>query len=593
MMGGDCERALSVRMARSVAAMTCNSKGYEMQTTKLRPALTSREIGAIITGACSVLLVAAVVAGGMYWWTSLSKTQEPAVAADQAVLTYKADNARTGAYTHERVLTATNVKTKFGRRVSYPVDSYIYAQPLYVPGVTIGGHKHNVVYVATQHDSVYAFDADATSVGAPLWKKTLLEPGEVPLPIKDIYGLPDSSPNIGEIGITGTPVIDTASGTLYLVTVAKAADKTYVQRLHAMNLATGSDRTVDITATVPGVGESSANGVLSFDSFKERQRSALLLVNGMVYIAWASYLDKPPFHGWILAYDAKTLKQKAVFNVTPNGKEGGIWSSGGGLASTADGSALYLTTGNGTFNLDKGGQDAGDSVLKLSPQLKLLDYFAPFNQACMNKYDWDVGSSGVVVLPQQPGAHPDMVVAADKMGRIFLLDQHNLGHYATAPAAVTADCITPPSTKIDTVVQELPAQTMKKGVFSTPTYWQGPSGAYVFATAYQDHMKAFSLTDGQLSAAPTSQTPEIFTYPGGNVAVSSNGTKNGIAWIITAPLDTSSTKGALRAYDATDLSVELYQGDLAGYTNFVAPVIANGEVFVGAGKTFDIFGVVG
>jgi hypothetical protein len=553
--------------------------------------MTQRRV-AVLGGACAALLATAAIVAGLRWWPVQNQPLQPShqqgpATADQAVLTYKANNARTGAYTHESFLTPANVKTQFGRRVSYPVDNYIYAQPVYVPGVTIGGHKYNVVFVATQHDSIYAFDADATSVTAPLWHDSLLTTGEVPLPIKDIYGQPESSPNIGEIGITGTPVIDAQTGTLYCVSVAKKADKTYVQRLHAIDITSGSDRAVEITASVPGTGLTSAHGRVSFDAFRERQRSALLLVNGLIYIAWASYVDQLPFHGWIIAYNATTLQQVAVYNTTPDGQEGGIWESGGGLASTADGSALFVSTGNGTFDLDQGGLDAGNSVLRLSPQLKLMDYFTPFNQACMDKYDWDVGSAGVTVLPQQPGAHADLLAAADKQGRIYLLDQRHLGRYTPGPS----DCFTLPTT-IDQVVQELPAQTMNKGVFSTLAYWQGPKSAYLYATAYQDHMKAFSLTDGRLSAAPSSQTPENFQYPGGNVAISSNGNRNGIAWIITAPLNTNSSKGALRAYDATSLSVELYHSDLAGYSNFVAPTIANGEVFVGAGATLDIFGLV-
>ena len=301
------------------------------------------------------------------------------------VTTYHNDNARTGQNLAETILTPANVNTnQFGRLFSLSVDGYVYAQPLIVSQVSVGGGVHNVLFVATEHDTVYAFDADTK--GKLYWKKKLLVHGTGARPVKSSeVGSDDLVP---EIGITSTPVIDTASGTLYVF--AKTREKTgFVQRLHALDITTGSEKfggPVIIQASVEGTGDGSVNGFVAYNPLRQHQRAALLLLNGVVYIASASHGDNGPYHGWIVGYNATTLQLVTAFNATPNGGLGGIWMAGGGLAADNAGN-IYCSTGNGTFDADTGGNDFGDSVLKLTPAgntLDMTDYFTPYNQDFLN-----------------------------------------------------------------------------------------------------------------------------------------------------------------------------------------------------------------
>src|SRR5262249_20447924 len=317
-----------------------------------------------------------------------------------SVSTYHNDNARLGLNAQEKQLTLANVNpNQFGKLFSQPVDGFVYAQPLYLPNVNIPGKGiHNVVYVATEHDSVYAFDADGNGGinGHPLWASKFVDPAAGILTVlsqdvhcRDIYP---------EIGITGTPVIDTASATLYLVTKEKHNGHLFVQRLHALDVSTGTEKfggPVDINATVPGTSDGSSGGQVAFDPLRNNQRPGLLLSNGYVYISWASHCDNGPYHGWVMAYDAHSLTQVAVWNATANGGLGGVWQAGGAPAADATG-IVFLATGNGTFDADTGGLDFGDSLLKLGlpagGQLPVLDYFTPADQADMNAQDADLGS---------------------------------------------------------------------------------------------------------------------------------------------------------------------------------------------------------
>jgi hypothetical protein len=333
------------------------------------------------------------------------------------VLTSHNDNERTGLNPNETILTPANVSSNsFGRIFSQPVDGPVYAQPLYVSNLPIPGKgTHNVVFIATQHDSVYAFDADSNSGSnaAPLWRKSFINPGAgiTAVPTIDAVNLPgqDCHTFTGEIGIVGTPVIDGANGTLYVVARTKEPATNgpgfvQIQRLHALDITTGNERSnspVVIQAMVPGSGAGSSSGVVRFNPAREMQRPALLLVNGVVYIAWASYCDIDPYHGWIMGYNAQTLQQVGVFNVTPNATRGGIWMGGAGLSASSDG-AIYCITGNGTFDTNGTPTNFGDSFLKLTQGgagLILADYFTPYNQAVMDSTDEDLGSSGALVLP--------------------------------------------------------------------------------------------------------------------------------------------------------------------------------------------------
>jgi hypothetical protein len=519
----------------------------------------------------------------------LNEAAQRAALTTTAITTYKGNSLRTGQYPNETILTTSNVNTaQFGKHVSYPVDGYVYAQPLFMPNVTIAGSIHNVVFVATQHNSVYAFDADQISTIAPLWHTSFIDPA---------HGITTVSPSdimcndiIPEVGITGTPVIDGSTGTLYVVAKTKDHGQV-VQRLHALDITTGKERPgspVLIQASVPGTGAGSSNGVVTFNPLRHLQRSALLLLNGVVYIAWASHCDNDPYHGWVIGYNATTLQQVpgAVYNTSPNGTRAGIWQSGGGLAGESAG-YIYFATGNGTFDVNTGGQDVGDSIVKLTTQngLHRVDYFTPFNQACLEAADADLGSGGVLLLPTSTG-----LICVGKEGRVYVINRNNMGKYTP----IANPCNNQNLTNVDKVLQELPPGTIVGGVWGTPAYWSAPTGEFIYTIGVTDHVKAFKLTNGRLSTPALSQSPESFTYPGGNPVISSNGSvaNTGILWTIDP-------KGILRAYDATNLSKELYNSGqnasrdgLGSYVKFSAPTVANGYVFVGTQNSLVVYGLL-
>jgi hypothetical protein len=505
----------------------------------------------------------------------------PTIAESQVgVLTYHNDNDRTGQNLNETLLAPANVnRFRFGKLFAHNVDSRVYAQPLYVPNVSIGGRTHNVVYVATEHNTVYAFDADSNS-GAnafPLWSVNLGPSVQAEQPIAP------------EVGITGTPVIDATTGTLYVVSFTFEAGS-YAYRLHALDWATGNEEfggPVQVRASVPGTGTCSSGGAVVFDAANLFQRPGLLLSDGVVYIGWTD-LSRGCANGWLIGYDAHTLVEVGAFNTTPNAEAAGIWQSGAAPAGDASGN-IYVETGDGTFD---GLADFGDTLLKLklSSGLAVSDYFTPHNQDCMASNDQDLGSGAPVLLPDQPGAHPHLAVASDKLGTIYLVDRDNLGHYNT-------NC----STKCDPqIVQELfavlggGAQEApchgRGGEFGMPAYWN--STLYFLGPGLAkatDSLKAFSLTNGLLSTAPNSESAMKFSFPGATPSISANGLMDGIVWL----LDNSGYNGnpaVLYAYDATNLADLLYASnqvtgrDEPGIAvKFTVPTVANGKVYV-AGK---------
>jgi hypothetical protein len=449
---------------------------------------------------------------------------------------------------------------------------------------------------------VYAFDANHTT-STPIWRTSFLVNGATSVPWSVVYtgAYVDITP---EVGITGTPVVDLASGTLY-VSVMTLENGVCVHRLHMLDITTGADKTPPVveTATISGTGDGSVNGSLTFNPLTQNQRGALLLLNGVVYVPFGGFSDAYPYHGWILGYNAKSLAQITVFNTTPDGGGGGIWAAGGPLAVDPTDNSLFVPTGNGTFNLNVGGASGSDSILKLSTTngLRLQDYFTPFNQDCLNINDKDLGSGGALILPTQTGAaHPNVLVNAGKEGRIYLVDRASPGKYVS----VTDPCNNQTVTTYDRVVQELPASVLgANGVYSTSAYWNGS----VYIAGNGSAVKAFPLTNGMLASAPATQTPETFNFPGPNPVVSSNGNASGtgIVWIISPPATcptpdhcNPSGGGALRAYDATNLGTELYSSaqnvardGLASYVKFTVPTVANGQVFVGTTGSLEIFGL--
>jgi chitodextrinase len=493
--------------------------------------------------------------------------------------THHNDNLRTGQNTNETVLTPSNVsQNQFGKLFSYTLDGIAFASPLYVANVNVPGQGfHNVVYVATEHDSVYAWDADGLST-SPLWKVSFLGSGVKAVPCADTGECGDI-PN--EIGITGTPAIDQATGTLYVVAKTKEGVN-YVQRLHALDIATGAEKfggPVAIQASVPGSGDGSQGGQVPFDTLRENQRPALVLSNGNVYIGWASHGDQHPWHGWVIAYNATTLQQVAAYCVSPDGYGGGVWASGGGLGADSGGN-IYFTTGNGDFTANTGGRDYGDTVVKIGPTGSVVDYFTPFDEANMEAQNFDLSSAGPVLLLDQPGTFPHLMITAAKTGTIYVINRDNMGHFHSGSD----------SQIVQSLVGILPHGMAEEGNYSAPAFFNG----YVYFAAVNDTLKAFQLTNGLLSNGPTSQSLDIYPNRGGSFAASGNGNTSGIVW---AMQDNNPGNGVLHAYDAGNLANELYNTSQAGArdtfglaTKFAIPLVANGRVFVVAQTQLVVFG---
>ena len=506
-------------------------------------------------------------------------------AGQVAVTTYHNDNSRSGVNSKETILTPSNVnEVQFGKRLVLPVTGYVYAQPLYVPNVNINGTLHNVVYTATEHDQVYAFD---TSTGQMLWHKNFLVP---PSPLKRI--LPISADDNGctgvgqEIGITSTPVIDLATNQMYVIAATKEIynnNTTFYQRMHVLDIRTGAEKLfgpyfgAPIQAKTPGTGSGSIDGYLYFDPLWENQRAALTMTNGIVIAAWGAFCDFGNFHGYVMAFNKSTLQPNGVLVTTPNGYDGGIWNSGAGAAVGSAGS-IYLPTGNGLFDANVGGTDYGDSILRLSwsnNQFTIQDYFTPWDQGWLDSYDWDVGSGGVLIMPDQPGApYPHLLVQSGKEGTIDLINRDNMGHFNAGSD--------------NQIVQTLP--------MVLNTYWGAPAmwNNNLYFGGYQAPLLAFHYDPvaQQIQATPTSQTPETFDYPGPTPSVSSNGNSNGIVWVF-------GSDSVLRAYDANNLANEFYNSDqnpvrdqAGSILQFALPTVADGMVFIGARNELDVYGLL-
>jgi hypothetical protein len=506
-----------------------------------------------------------------------------AAPADTAVLTQKNDPTRTGWNTHETVLNQSTVNPgRFGRRTTYPVDGAVYAQPLFVPGLTVGGGTHNVVVVATEHASVYAFDADVTGPArAPLWHRSLLPAGAAPVSAARDVTCAAISP---EVGITGTPVIDPASRTLYVVATAKERDG-IAYHIHGLDLATGSDRIAPVTIEAPG-----------FVPRYEQQRMGLLLLGGVVYVAFASYCDEDPSHGFILGYRAGDLARVVVYTDNPQAGSsglrpggGGLWESETGLTADAAGS-IYVVTGNGPFNLDTGGGNAGNSLIRLVPDggtLRIADYFSPYHQDCLNDHDQDLGSGAPLLLPAL-----GEVLFIGKEGRIYVTRLDHLGGHRPLDRPCTEARA---GSGVDPIVQESAEQVVDGGVFGSETWWSVGGTTYVYTAGITDHLKAWRLSGGKLVIPAAMQAPEELSYPGGVPVISSNGTVAGSAIIWLVGKEESGP--VLRAYDPADLTRELYNSDqradrdrLTTYCNFTVPTVAAGRVFIGTRDSLAVFG---
>ncbi|MGA7461720.1 MAG: chitobiase/beta-hexosaminidase C-terminal domain-containing protein, partial [Candidatus Korobacteraceae bacterium] len=504
------------------------------------------------------------------------------------VTTERNDNLRTGQNVSEAVLTPANVASaNFQKLFSRDVDGYVYAQPLYVPNVNIPGKGvHNVVYIATENDSLYAFDADSNTGNNfnPLWQVTFINPynGITPISDSDINCYGAVYP---QVGITSTPVIDLSSNTIYVLVETKE-NGNFFHRLHALDITTGQERSgspVVIAGSVPGTGAGSSGGVLKFDPLMQFNRSGLLLTSGgNLFLAWASNCDNPPFHGWVMSFNKATLQRNGIWASTANGSNGGVWMSGSGIATDGRGS-VYFATGNGTFDTSGSLTDFGDSTIRMflssTSGLTVADYFTPYDQLKLDNNDEDVGSGGTLLLPDQPGPYPHELIQVGKEGSIYVVDRDNMGHYN--------------SQNNSQIIQNVAGQV--GGVFSTPTYWNGN----VYFGGSQDYLKAFSLTNGLLSTTPTSQSTIKFKYPGPNPTISANGNTNGVVWVIESD-NQSNGNEVLRAYDANNLATELYdtnqipaRDNPGGQVKYAVPTIANGMVYVGSAVALNVYGLTG
>ena len=507
--------------------------------------------------------------------------------AKVCVLTYHNDSARTGQNTNETVLTLANVaSTNFGQIFNHAVDGYVYAQPLVMTNVMIPGKGvHDVVYVATEHDSVYAFDANscAGTNAAPLWQVSFINPAAGITTVSST--VVDCDDLVPEIGITSTPVIDPTSGTIY-VSAKTLEGSTVYHRLHALDLATGAEKfggPAIVQATAAGTGDGNDGaGNVPFNPLTQFNRAALLLNRGVVYLGSAAHCDNGPYHGWLIGYGAQTLTLSNVFNTTPNGSDGGIWQSGGGPACDASNN-LYVVTGNGTFDANISGTDYGDSFLKISTTngLQLADYFTPYNQQALADADLDLGSGGAVVLPDNVGGgttNQHLLVGAGKQGTIYLINRDNMQHYNP-----TNDSL---------IVQSLPGAI--GGSFDTPAYFNQE----LYYIGAGDAVKAFAIANGSISTTPISQGTGTFQFPGATPSISANGTNNAIVWALQTEGFNSGGPAVLHAYAATNLAWELYNSFSAvtqdipgGPVKFAVPTVANGKVYVGAQYALAVYGL--
>ncbi len=507
---------------------------------------------------------------------------------------YRNDNFRTGQNLAETVLTPSTVNaSQFGLQFTDAIDGYAYAEPLYVPAVAIPGNgTHNVVYVATENDSVYAFDADAP--GSPLWQTSFINPQANP----PITAVPATDLGCGDlvpiIGITATPVIDSTSGTMYVVSKEKLGPGSYRQRLHALDITTGLERSnspVTITATAPGTASDGNGTTVTFNPLTQLGRPALTLSNGIVYLAFASHCDIDPFHGWVLGYDETKLTQEVVFNTTPNGTNGGIWQSGCGLGVDTNGDLIAIT-GDGVFDTGASPQDFGDSFLRLTPNpgatvsMTVASSFTPLNELMLEDQDLDMGSGGNLLLPDQPGPYPHLMIGVGKSGSIYLVNRDNMGGFNASQ---------------DQMVQEILLYI--DGIFSTPAYWQGNVPAVglqnmVYMIPAGGFPDTFVLSNGMIQTPPAATASNYkFGFPGASPMISANGTSGGILWAIDSSAYSTSGPAILRAFDPTNLSSEFYDSNQFSSdnpgpaVNFSVPTIANGSVYVGTETQLAVFGL--
>ncbi len=516
------------------------------------------------------------------------------------VYTYHSDAARTGQNLHEYALTPATVGGgTFGKRWACAVDGEVYAQPLYAANLAIGGGVHNVVFIATQHDSVYAFDADNPAC-VTYWHVSFLGTGVTSIPESDT-GCTDI---LVEYGVTGTPVIDPANQTIYLIANTKE-NGAHFQRLHALSLATGAEQANSPKAIQASLTNGSGQTV-SFNALVQNQRSGLALGAGGIYAAWASHCDQGSYWGWLMRYDESSLQQTAFFNTTPNGSEGGVWMAGGAPAIDSAGS-VYVSTGNGTFDdvqsvvpPQSPANDFGMSFLRMDPaSLVVQDFYAPSQEAMWSNQDLDISSAGILVLPDGagPAAHPNVLVGSDKQAHLWLIDRAAMSQFS-------------PTTNNTVQMLTLPYAngcSPYSCVFATPAYYGGNHTVYVGISS--GPLLALPLVNGQFGATPqavamtSSVSAESYGYPSPTPMISASPGGSAVVWVLdtnsngTPNSNGTSGPAILRAYDASNLATTLYSSsksaaDAAGNAvKFTVPVVANGHVYVAGGGKLTVYGL--
>ncbi|MCZ7358131.1 MAG: hypothetical protein O8C66_09445 [Candidatus Methanoperedens sp.] len=506
-----------------------------------------------------------------------------AEAGETPLVTQHNDNNRSGANLNEVILNTSNVNpAQFGKLYTLQVDGQIYAQPLYLCNVNIPNQGiHNVIYIATMHNTVYAFDADDPNATLPLWMASLGP--SIPLPDPNIGPQEGYVDITGEVGIVSTPYISPENNTIYVVSSNKDPNSSdagsYSHWLHALDISTGAEKLggpVKISAIYPGNGDGSMDGILNFTSHRQLQRSALLLSNGMIYIAFSSYDDVTPSHGWVMSYSANTLNQTAVYVTTPDdvpiGPQlpglGSIWQGGQGPAADSSGN-IYFITGNGDFNgfSNPMPSDLGDSIVKLTPELKLVDWFSPHNNTELNENDLDFGSGGALLIPGT-----DLLVGGGKEAKLFLIDRNNMGHFNPNN---DSQIVQPP---FSVITKSDPQDNHE--LFGGPVYWDSPNGSLVYVSPSAAHVKAYRFAAGVFQPTTPVSESNITSVSGGWMSISANGSipGTGILWV--------SELNVLHAFDASNLQNELWNSemnprdDIGEAAKFCPPTIANGKVYM-------------
>ena len=510
------------------------------------------------------------------------------------VYTSRYDQARSGLNSNETKLTLQNVGTSFGKLKALSLDGPTFTQPLYVPAVSVNGASHNVVIVGTEHDSLYAFDADD---GTQLWKRSFLENGATTLSDDFNHGRTGLGP---EVGITGTPVIDPTSGHLYVATMTVESGSPH-WRLHAVDITSGNDvmSAAEIAGSVSGSGTGSQNGTVTFQPEIQNQRTGLALANNVVYVPFSSYSDLGPYHGWVFAFDASSLKMIDVFNTSPDGEGSAIWEGGTAPAVDADG-ALYFSTGDGhDFNADTGGRNYGDSMLKIklvNGKFQVVDYFTPYNQNCLDLMDLDFGSGAPLLVPGN-----NQIVMGSKEGRIYLVDRTNMGKFNASGDSQILNWVNINSQTCDGTGGGIDANSPPR-IYGAASYWNGN----VYIGGVFGPLRSYRTDNNTL--AQTGQTPTIFEGSGQlgrgpQSTVSSNGNSNAIVWALSKKVQSDPSINnhmTLHAYDATDISHEIYSSDWnssrdslpqAG-TVFDLPIVVNGKLYVVVGNSLYVYGLV-